>query len=116
MSQKPDEKGPYNKTQEYLFGPHSIKDMEQINSRTDIPTREFFEVLAYCNIFQKLGSEAAKNVKATCGELLISIKRAGRTEAVDVMKGSQAPKLQRLFMSNESMPTEVSEESHNDEK
>lgn len=84
------------KTSEYLFGTHDTKELSNLDIRTDIPTKEMFELIHYHQDLSNLGSKASKNIKNSYEQLLISRKRLGRGEGVVVLQGQTAPKVQRV--------------------
>ena len=90
------DKGTMKEVTGYLFGEHVTKELSNLDIRTDVPTKEMFELLHYYQDLEILGLDAAKDIKDAYMALLISIERKGRIEGVTVLEGQKAPKVHEI--------------------
>lgn len=100
-SQQQQDKGTMQKVTDFLFGVHDLKALENLDIRTDVPTREMFELLHYHQDLADLGSEASRNIKNRYEALLISIRRKGREEGQKVLEQKVMPKTEMMYRSAE---------------
>lgn len=105
-----DKNKPFQQQQahDYLFGVHDIEEPRNLDIRTDVPTQEMFQTLHYYQILKGLGSDAGDNLLTHYESLLISWRRLGRGEAVEVLK-SREPAKMSVFSSTSEGVTEDSE-------
>jgi len=99
-----DKSSPHHKTTGFLFNPKDEKDEKDLDMRTAIPTKEMWELIHYYQSLARLGLDAGDNLKDDIEALLCSIQsaRVSRSEqAVEVLKGREFPKIQRVRGSDE---------------
>jgi len=107
--QQQQDKGTMFKVTDFLFGVHDIKQLENLDIRTDVPTTEMYELLHYYQILEELGSDVAGNIKNNLEALNVSIKRKGREEGVQVLEQKAIPKTEMMYRSAEQGVSSESE-------
>lgn len=105
------DKGTMYKVTDFLFGEHVLKNLENLDIRTDVSTTEMFELLHYYQILEEIGSDVSKNIKNNLEALLVSVKRKGREEGVNVLQTKMMPKTERMYSSAEGTVSNESGES-----